>query len=176
LKKKLLSVAVPFLAPLIFLTLWAIIARRIDNHVILPGIGQVTDILMHPGRDLISMGSIAGNSLVSLARVVLGYVTAAVLAIPLGVIPVFQRVPEPVQTHPAPGLGAACHGMVRDFKPCNHFGSGNRPALCLPQQYQILHAVHYFYRWVLSHTDFDHSRRAPGEQNAHRFCKGPGGE
>jgi len=77
---------VPFLAPLIFLTLWAIIARRIDNHVILPGIGQVTDILMHPGRDLISMGSIAGNSLVSLARVVLGYVTAAVLAIPLGVI------------------------------------------------------------------------------------------
>jgi NitT/TauT family transport system permease protein len=86
LKKKLLSVAVPFLAPLIFLILWAIIARRIDNQVILPGIGQVTDILMHPGRDLISMGSIAGNSLVSLARVVLGYVTAAVLAIPLGVI------------------------------------------------------------------------------------------
>lgn len=85
-KKKLLSVAVPFLAPLIFLILWAIIARRIDNQVILPGIGQVTDILMHPGRDLISMGSIAGNSLVSLARVVLGYVTAAVLAIPLGVI------------------------------------------------------------------------------------------
>lgn len=85
-KKKLLSVAVPFLAPLLFLILWAIIARRIDNQVILPGIGQVTDILMHPGRDLISMGSIAGNSLVSLARVVLGYVTAAALAIPLGVI------------------------------------------------------------------------------------------
>jgi NitT/TauT family transport system permease protein len=86
LKKQLLSVAVPFLAPLLFLILWAIIARRIDNQVILPGIGQVTDILMHPGRDLISMGSIAGNSLVSLARVVLGYVTAAALAIPLGVI------------------------------------------------------------------------------------------
>lgn len=85
-KKQLLAVAVPFLAPLLFLTLWAIIARRIDNQVILPGIGQVTDILMHPGRDLISMGSIAGNSLVSLARVVLGYVTAAALAIPLGVI------------------------------------------------------------------------------------------
>lgn len=85
-KKQLLSVAVPFLAPLLFLILWAIIARRIDNQVILPGIGQVTDILMHPGRDLISMGSIAGNSLVSLARVVLGYVTAAALAIPLGVI------------------------------------------------------------------------------------------
>jgi NitT/TauT family transport system permease protein len=86
LKKKLLSVAVPFLAPLLFLILWAIIARRIDNQVILPDIGQVTDILMHPGRDLISMGSIAGNSLVSLARVVLGYVTSAALAIPLGVI------------------------------------------------------------------------------------------
>jgi len=86
LKKQLLAVGVPFLAPLIFLILWAIIARRIDNQVILPGIGQVTDILMHPGRDLISMGSIAGNSLVSLARVVLGYVTAAALAIPLGVI------------------------------------------------------------------------------------------
>ena len=75
----------PFLAPLIFILLWAIIARRIDNQVILPGLGQVADILMHPARDLISMGSLAGNSLVSLARVVLGYLTAAVLAIPLGV-------------------------------------------------------------------------------------------
>ena len=44
------------------------------------------DILAHPARDLISMGSLAGNVLVSLARVMAGYFLAALLAIPLGVV------------------------------------------------------------------------------------------
>ena len=66
--------------------MWIFLARELDNQVILPKIGQVGDILAHPARDLISMGSLAGNVLVSLARVMAGYFLAALLAIPLGVV------------------------------------------------------------------------------------------
>ncbi|WDP91237.1 MAG: ABC transporter permease [Desulfobacter sp.] len=77
---------VPFLAPMLLAAAWAILARRVGNQVILPAPGQVGMILAHPGQDLISMGSLAGNVLVSLARVTAGYVLAALVAVPLGVL------------------------------------------------------------------------------------------
>lgn len=85
-KKRLMSSLVPIFAPLLLAGVWAVLAQRVDNQVILPGIGQVSDILAHPGRDLISMGSLAGNVLVSLARVMAGYFLAALVAVPLGVV------------------------------------------------------------------------------------------
>jgi NitT/TauT family transport system permease protein len=74
------------MAPVLLGTIWLVLARQIDNQVILPAMGQVGDILRHPTEDLISMGSLAANVLVSLVRVVLGYGIAALVAIPLGVV------------------------------------------------------------------------------------------
>ncbi len=85
-KDRALSLSVPVMAPAFFALVWMALAWRIGNQVILPNIGQVTDLLVHPTEDLISMGSIAGNVAVSLVRVIMGYAAAAAIAIPLGVV------------------------------------------------------------------------------------------
>lgn len=84
-KTRALSLTIPLMAPVLLGAVWLALARQIDNQVILPAMGQVGDILRHPTEDLISMGSLAANVLVSLVRVVLGYGIAALVAIPLGV-------------------------------------------------------------------------------------------
>lgn len=74
----------PILAPLVFLVLWNFIAVNVGNDLILPGLDQVSDLLLYPYKDVISMGSLAGNVWISLVRVMVGYLWAAILAIPLG--------------------------------------------------------------------------------------------
>jgi NitT/TauT family transport system permease protein len=80
------SLLIPVLAPIFLIFLWLVLASRIDNQVILPGVWEVGILLFHPTQDMIGMGSLAGNVLVSLLRVVIGYSIAAVVAIPLGVV------------------------------------------------------------------------------------------
>ncbi|WP_300155254.1 ABC transporter permease [Solidesulfovibrio sp.] len=70
--------------PALFLVLWEYLARRTGNPIILPRLGEVADILLAPGADLISMGSLARNVAVSLVRVCIGYAAAVALAVPLG--------------------------------------------------------------------------------------------
>lgn len=85
-KHRLLLLVVPLMAPTLLCLIWLVLAAHINNQVILPSIGQVADILLHPGNDLIGMGSLIINVLVSLIRVILGYTAATLVAIPLGVI------------------------------------------------------------------------------------------
>lgn len=85
-KNRPLFLFIPLMAPTLLCIVWMILAERIDNQVILPHIGQVADIIIHPTSDLIGMGSLTANVLVSLARVVLGYTAAAIIAIPLGIL------------------------------------------------------------------------------------------
>lgn len=81
-----LSQAVPIVTPALFIALWVAVAAHISNQVILPSVGQVVTLLTHPLTNIISMGSLCSNVLVSLVRVVMGYAAAAMIAIPLGVI------------------------------------------------------------------------------------------
>ena len=81
-----LSQAVPIITPALFIALWVAVAAHISNQVILPSVGQVVALLTHPLTNIISMGSLCSNVLVSLVRVVMGYAAAAMIAIPLGVI------------------------------------------------------------------------------------------
>ena len=85
-KQRALSLSLPVFVPALFAVLWMVLAQRIANQVILPGMDQVANLLVHPTDDLISMGSLASNVLVSLVRVIIGYSVAALIAIPLGVI------------------------------------------------------------------------------------------
>ncbi|MFO7750295.1 MAG: ABC transporter permease [Desulfobacteraceae bacterium] len=85
-KARVLSLTIPVLAPVFLALLWIIVAQRVGNQVILPRIEQVIQLMAHPTRDLISMGSLADNVLVSLVRVIMGYGVAALVAIPLGVV------------------------------------------------------------------------------------------
>jgi NitT/TauT family transport system permease protein len=72
--------------PVAFLALWAYLAAHTENDIILPSVTQVFALLAHPFTDLISMGSLVTNILVSLARVAAGYLLAILLAVPLGVL------------------------------------------------------------------------------------------
>ncbi len=72
--------------PVLFLALWDSLAVYTENEIILPRVTQVFDLLAHPSANLIGMGSLATNILVSLARVMAGYFVAALIAIPLGVV------------------------------------------------------------------------------------------
>lgn len=85
-KTRALSLTLPVMAPALLAVIWVALAQRIGNEVILPGIEQVSRIVFHPTQDLISMGSLAANVMVSLVRVIMGYTLAAALAIPLGVV------------------------------------------------------------------------------------------
>lgn len=74
------------IVPILFIIGWNIIAKGLNNPVILPEIGQVVSILLKPTANLISMGSLLQNIFVSLTRVLAGYLLAVMIAIPLGVI------------------------------------------------------------------------------------------
>jgi NitT/TauT family transport system permease protein len=73
------------LTPALFLLIWTWIASQVDNSVIIPSVAEVLDLLARPGEDLISMGSLLTNVWISLLRVVIGYLLAVGIAVPLGI-------------------------------------------------------------------------------------------
>ena len=79
----------PFLKialPLIIIIVWAVLSALIDNPFILPDISSVLNVLLDPFSDIQGSGSLFGNAMISLGRVVLGFSVACILAIPLGII------------------------------------------------------------------------------------------
>ncbi|MDD3365385.1 MAG: ABC transporter permease [Syntrophomonas sp.] len=87
----LISLIIPFL----FIIIWWSCAAQINNPIILPGVKKVFTLLFHPTENLISMGSLLSNILVSLIRVLVGYICAVLIAVPVGILmgyygPVFK--------------------------------------------------------------------------------------
>lgn len=85
-------VALSLLVPLVFVVLWGAVARRLGNEVILPGVGQVASLFFEPTTSLISMGSLVTNVAVSLVRVLVGYLLAVCVAVPLGIVMGYYRM------------------------------------------------------------------------------------
>ena len=73
------------LVPALVLIAWQVAAVTLAQPWICPSVGRVASELAHPLRDHYHIGSLAGNTLVSLVRVVIGFGLAALVAIPLGV-------------------------------------------------------------------------------------------
>ena len=84
-KNTLKSFCLPLIAPALFLAAWQFIAVTLRNEIILPTVGQVGTLLLHPFDELISMGSLLANIGISLLRVLSGYALAVLTAIPLGI-------------------------------------------------------------------------------------------
>jgi NitT/TauT family transport system permease protein len=77
--------------PVLFLGLWQAVAMDVANPVILPAVPAVFAILATPTQDLLSMGSMVENIVVSLWRVLAGFVLAVILAVPLGILMGYSR-------------------------------------------------------------------------------------
>ena len=80
------SVITTVFVPAAVLVLWQIIAVKMDNPVVLPTVDAVFAVLLNPFEELLSMGSLLQNILISLWRVLIGFFLATLLAVPLGII------------------------------------------------------------------------------------------
>ena len=74
------------LLPLIILVIWEIVAIQVDNPALLPRVGSVINRLIHPLDDLLNTGSFIRHIIVSASRVILGFIIAALVGIPLGLL------------------------------------------------------------------------------------------
>ena len=79
-------ILLPFAAPLLVLIIWEIIAIELKNDVVLPTVGQVWVLFLHPNEDLLRLGSLLQNLGMSSIRVLCGYSAGLVLALPLGIL------------------------------------------------------------------------------------------
>lgn len=71
--------------PLIIIIGWEIIAFLLNNEFILPRLESVFLVLLSPAADILGYGNLISNAGTSLERVILGFLIAAGLAIPLGI-------------------------------------------------------------------------------------------
>jgi NitT/TauT family transport system permease protein len=75
----------PFLLPVGIIAAWEILAILLDNPFILPGLETVIVRLLAPTKDILGFGNLVKNALISLERVIIGFLVAALLAIPVGI-------------------------------------------------------------------------------------------
>ena len=54
-------ILLPFAAPLLVLIIWELIAIELKNDVVLPTVGQVWVLFLHPNEDLLRLGSLLQN-------------------------------------------------------------------------------------------------------------------
>ncbi len=74
------------ISPILILIVWEVLAVIIDNEFILPSVGSVFAILLHPFADILGSGSLVENAIASIYRVMTGFLIGALVAIPLGVV------------------------------------------------------------------------------------------
>jgi len=72
--------------PVGILVIWQILSIQIDNNFILPGWNEILSILCTPFAPLFGGSSLFENSLVSLERVLAGFLLAVGIAVPLGLL------------------------------------------------------------------------------------------
>jgi len=71
---------------ILLLLVWEVAALVIQNSYILPTLGEIFAVLLHPLAPVLGGESLIENTLVSLREVLTGFFCAAALAIPLGIM------------------------------------------------------------------------------------------
>lgn len=72
--------------PLILVGLWQLIAVCLDKPTVLPRLEAVAGVLLEPRAKILITGSLMDNTIISLARVMIGFLLATGVAIPLGLL------------------------------------------------------------------------------------------
>ena len=82
--------------PVCLILVWQAAAGILDNPALLPEPAAVGRILAHPGQKILITGSLMENTVISLARVMLGFLLASLVSVPLGIlmgsIPLVERM------------------------------------------------------------------------------------
>jgi NitT/TauT family transport system permease protein len=85
-RKAIIQAAKGLAVIIAFLVIWEIAAVVIDNNYILPRLGAIVQVLVHPAAPVLGGSSIVENAIVSIREVLTGFLCAAALAIPLGLL------------------------------------------------------------------------------------------
>lgn len=83
---KIKGLCISAVIPILFLATWQILSIRIDNRMILPRLDSVVELLLSPNESLVGTGSLIFNLRISLVRVLIGYVIAITIGVPLGIM------------------------------------------------------------------------------------------
>lgn len=68
------------------LVLWDVAALAIQNNYILPRLGEILDVLLHPAEPLLGGQSLIGNTLASIREVLTGFCCAAAAGVTAGLL------------------------------------------------------------------------------------------
>jgi len=71
--------------PIVGLALWELLAIQLNNPVVLPPVEDVIKVLMNPHISILGTGTLIDNTLVSIKRVLSGFIIAGIVGIPLGI-------------------------------------------------------------------------------------------
>ena len=71
--------------PIVGLVLWELLAVWLNNPVVLPPVEDVVKVLLNPQLSILGTGTLVENTLVSIKRVLSGFIIAGILGIPLGI-------------------------------------------------------------------------------------------
>jgi len=74
------------LLPALILVGWEVASLLVANPYILPTLESVAQVLFTPLTDILGSGSLVENALISIERVALGFLIAALVAVPLGIL------------------------------------------------------------------------------------------
>ncbi len=77
--------------PVLILVIWIYLSGVIGNKLILPAPGMVFQHFLTPFDNIIGLGALTKNILVSLLRVFFGYMIAVMLAVPIGILMGYSR-------------------------------------------------------------------------------------
>lgn len=77
---------IPVIAPILFIVFWEYLAMLVGNNAVLPQITMVAKHFVNINADVIGIGTIPKNILYSMVRVIIGYLGAILIALPLGLV------------------------------------------------------------------------------------------
>jgi len=77
--------------PVLIFVIWIYLSSVISNKLILPAPGMVFQHFLTPFDNIIGLGALTKNILVSLLRVFFGYMIAVMLAVPIGILMGYSR-------------------------------------------------------------------------------------
>jgi len=85
-KVRIANLTLAIILPILFLAIWEIVAIKLNNPWLIPRIEAVIFRLTHPLRNILETGSLLYNIGVSALRVLIGFLLAVIVAVPLGLV------------------------------------------------------------------------------------------
>ncbi|ENN95811.1 binding-protein-dependent transport systems inner membrane component [Methanocaldococcus villosus KIN24-T80] len=83
---------IKMIMPFSLIIMWEVLAIYINNPILLPKVEDVIYVLSHPLTNILGTGSLIDNTVVSIKRVLSGFILASTVAVPLGIFMGYSKI------------------------------------------------------------------------------------